>query len=724
MNTTRLTPAVAMAVTVALYAASALTRAADYSTTVLEDKPVGYWRLGETDGPTVKNLGSLGAAGDGATVDTPVTFGLPGAIKGDPNTAAGFDGSAAKIEVPYAPELNPTNYTIEVWANLAPDSAGVHRSPLASRDDTPSGNTAGYIFYADPADAWQFWNGRAAAWNNLGGATAMPGEWAHLVGTYDGTNKLFYVNGVLVGASWTAYVPNRARPLRIGASANENPVGQFFFNGQIDEPAVYDHALSGSRVLAHYRAGSSADPAVIAPAIVGDPQSADLFKGDVARFSALVTGSLPLTYQWELNGAALAGATNSVLVLTNLQPANAGTYRVVVKNAGGDVTSADAILNVADISKPVITQEPASRTVVTGATVRFAVQATGSTTFSYQWQLNGANLPNATNSTLTVTNVQTSNTGIYRVIVSNPAGSTTSADAVLRIPPPPTLSYPETVRQDAPVAYWRLNETTGDVAEDSAGDSDGAYLNGVTVGVPGVPAGQTNNLAANFVAESRQKVDVPFSPTLNPPVFTVEAWARVTGGSSHRSPLTSRADGPQRGYIFYADPANLWQFWSGKGDTSGWDNISGPAVEPNAWAHLVGAYDGTNKSFYVNGGLVATKQVAFAVNDESVLRIGGGASEGDGNYFFEGDVDEVAVYNKVLSEERIIAHYLAGMASTTTPGERKIAVSWAAGKITLAWVTGTLQEAGDLLGPWTDVQNASSPLSVTPTGSRKFYRLK
>jgi hypothetical protein len=718
MNRKYLVPIITLAVTSVL---SSVASAADYPSTILEDNPVGYWRLGETDGPTVTNRGSLGAAGNGETVDTPVTFGLPGAIQGDPNTAAGFDGSSAKIEVPYSPELNPTNYTIEVWANVTPDSSGVHRSPLASRDDTPSGNTAGYIFYADPGDNWQFWNGRASPWANLGGATVAPGEWAHLVGTYDGTNKLFYVNGVLVGANRTAFVPNRARVLRIGASANENPVGQFFFNGQIDEPAIYNYALSGGRILAHYRAGAATEPELVAPAIVGDPQSGDLFKGDTARLSALVTGSLPLTYQWQWNGAAIPGGTNATLVLTNLQPANAGTYSVVVKNGGGEVTSADATLNVADIGKPVITQEPRSRTVVAGANVTLNVLASGSSTFTYQWQFNGVSIPNATNATLTVNNVQSATAGSYRVVVSNAAGSTTSAEAVLQLPAAPSISYAETVRQDAPVAYWRLNETEGDVAEDLIGSHEGTYLNEVTLSVPGIPAGQTN-VAARFTAESRQKVDVPFAAELNPPVFTVEAWAKVTGGSSHRSPLTSRADSPQRGYIFYADPANTWQFWSGTG--TGWDIIPGPAVENDVWAHLVGTYDGTNKSFYLNGGLVGTKEVAFAVNDESVLRIGGGASEGDGNYFFEGDVDEISIYDKVLSEDRILAHYVAGLASTTSPVSPTLRAAVQGGRVAITWSTGTLQEANDLLGPWTDVPNASSPLAVTPIGARKFYRIK
>lgn len=694
-------------------------RAADYQTTVLQDQPVGYWRLGETGGTTITNLGSLGSAANGETLDTPVTFGLPGAIKGDANTSAGFDGSSAKIEVPYNEVLNPTNYTIEVWANVAPDSSGVHRSPLASRDDTPSGNTAGYILYAEPGDTWQFWNGRAASWDALAGTSLTAGEWTHLVGTYDGRDKVFYVNGVIVAADQINFVPNRARVLRIGASANENPVGQFFFNGQLDEPAVYNRVLSADRILAHYRAGSGAEPAPVTPAIVVDLQATNLFKGDALVLTPLVTGSLPLTYQWKLNNTDIAGATNSSLSFTNIQPAANGNYTVTIKNSADAVTSAEAAVTVADIGKPVITQQPVSRTVVSGANVTFSVTASGSSTFNYQWKFKGAGIPNATNSTLQITNVQSANTGSYVVVVSNAAGSVTSDEAVLQLPSPATKSYADTVKEDGPVSYWRLDETSGEVATDSVGGNNGEYLNGVSLGVPGFQ-GQTN-AAAQFSAESQQKVDVPFSATLNTPEFTVELWAKVTGGSGYRSPLTSRADAPQRGYIFYAEPGDTWQFWSGKGDTSGWDTIPGPAVETNTWTHLVGVYDGTNKTFYVNGAAAGSKPVVFGPNDEAVLRIGGGATESDGNYFFEGAVDDVAFYNKALAESRILAHYVAGASQTTSPS---LSVTYNSGKITLVWSSGVLQSSDEITGQWTDVASAASPFSVTPAGTHRFYKVK
>jgi hypothetical protein len=340
---------------------------------------------------------------------------------------------------------------------------------------------------------------------------------------------------------------------------------------------------------------------------------------------------------------------------------------------------------------------------------------------NYQWKFNGQDLANATASTLTLTNIAAANVGDYAVVVSNVGGSITSSVATLTIPAPPTKSYPELIKADAPVAYWRLGETSGETAKDEIGVNDGAYLNSVSLGAPGAIANDTNT-AANFSSAASQKVDVPWSDVLNPPQFTVEVWARVTGNVvDYRSPLTSRSDGPQRGYIFYAEPGNTWQFWSGKGDTSGWDTIPGPRVEVDKWTHLVATYDGTTKRFYVNTVEVGSSTAAFAVNDQSVLRFGGGATEGNGTYFFEGDVDEPAIYNKVLTQEQIILHYLAGAA---TPKPLVISIARQGANLVVSWEAGLLESASNVLGPWTAVPAATSPYTVAPVQKSAFYRLR
>ena len=86
------------------------------------------------------------------------------------------------------------------------------------------------------------------------------------------------------------------------------------------------------------------------PAFAVQPAAIDVFAGDNAIFAPQVSGAAPLTFQWRKNGAAVAGATNVSLVLTNAQLASAATYTLVVTNIAGSVTSAPVILTVTSVT--------------------------------------------------------------------------------------------------------------------------------------------------------------------------------------------------------------------------------------------------------------------------------------------------------------------------------------------------------------------------------------
>src|SRR5438093_4057819 len=119
-----------------LLISSTLAGHAAYRDQILADQPVGYWRLGDAVGSTTAtNSGSLGTNGNG-TIFRNVTFGVPGALQGDNNTAANFDAAQAKIDVPFAAALNTALFTIEAWARASSSGSG-YRSPLASPDDSP-----------------------------------------------------------------------------------------------------------------------------------------------------------------------------------------------------------------------------------------------------------------------------------------------------------------------------------------------------------------------------------------------------------------------------------------------------------------------------------------------------------------------------------------------------------------------------------------------------------
>jgi hypothetical protein len=63
-------------------------------------------------------------------------------------------------------------------------------------------------------------------------------------------------------------------------------------------------------------------------------------------FSVQAAGPQPIYYQWLCNGVPLNGATNTFLILNNVQPANAGTNTVLASNQWGSVVSQPAILSV------------------------------------------------------------------------------------------------------------------------------------------------------------------------------------------------------------------------------------------------------------------------------------------------------------------------------------------------------------------------------------------
>src|SRR4029077_4149558 len=111
------------------------------------------------------------------------------------------------------------------------------------------------------------------------------------------------------------------------------------------------------------------------------------------------------------------------------------TFRVLVSNTAGTVTSAAATLTVnAATVAPSITTQPTSQTVTAGQTASFSVAATGTAPLSYQWQKNGVAISGATSSSYTTPATTSSDNGAqFTVAVSNTAGSVTSNAATLTV---------------------------------------------------------------------------------------------------------------------------------------------------------------------------------------------------------------------------------------------------------------------------------------------------
>ncbi len=220
---------------------------------------------------------------------------------------------------------------------------------------------------------------------------------------------------------------------------------QWRFNGS-DIPAATNTTLlvtnldaaaaGGYTVVVRNPAGEAESPPATltvhtAPVIVYQPFDNSTYPGYSAYFSVTVSGPPPLEFQWRFNGLNLPQATNAVLVLTNVQPGDAGNYSVEVRNSYGSVVSSPGELTV--ISTPYFYQQPQGQSVVAGTNATFVVSADGAPPLRYQWLFNGAPIDGATNRLLLLTNVTGAAAGFYACAVSNAYGGVVSTNAQLSV---------------------------------------------------------------------------------------------------------------------------------------------------------------------------------------------------------------------------------------------------------------------------------------------------
>jgi sugar lactone lactonase YvrE len=152
--------------------------------------------------------------------------------------------------------------------------------------------------------------------------------------------------------------------------------------------------------------------------------------------SVTLSGNGPFSFQWRRgtgdlqDGGNITGATTAQLTLSNISLPDSGDYSVVITGSDGTIASPASTLTIAQ--PPALANQPANQTVLSGTTVSFVVNASGDN-LSFQWQLNGTDIPGATASSLLIKNVQPANAGRYTLLVSNSVVNVKSDPAVLTV---------------------------------------------------------------------------------------------------------------------------------------------------------------------------------------------------------------------------------------------------------------------------------------------------
>lgn len=254
-----------------------------------------------------------------------------------------------------------------------------------------------------------------------------------------------------------------------GPRIGYDQLGRFYLAGRYEGAATFGsftltNAGSGDLYMASLAGDFS---------ILQHPQSSRIKLGQTASFSVVTSNTLPVIYQWLFNGTPIPGANGTNYSITNAQTSDSGIYSVRVSGFTGVLISSNATLTVK--LPPVITQNPLSRTVTAGSTVTFAANGTGDAPLSFQWFFNGLPLTNALSPTLTLTNVQLANVGLYALQLSNDVDAVFSANAGLFVNAPsiilasPTnqsviigsnVTFTVSADGTAPLGYqWRRNGT-------------------------------------------------------------------------------------------------------------------------------------------------------------------------------------------------------------------------------------------------------------------------
>lgn len=242
---------------------------------------------------------------------------------------------------------------------------------------------------------------------------------------------------------------------------------------------------------------------------------------------------------------------------------------------------------------------------------------------------------------------------------------TTKGDAA---PDPQATAYAAAVLGDAPRAYWRLEEDTGTIAKDETGRYDGAYKGTGVRGAPGMFGGKALGIgtdAPGYVLVPT--ADFRFAARA---AFSIELWTKSPDTFTDWLWILSTEDwyAPRQGWSLLtgADRSVMYEVWTpadGGGTIARFAPISAGALVAETWQHVVVTYDGTNVVSYANGarlGTVAEPTDAPDVSDHLSL---GCRTWKDGEVtgcFTGGVVDEIAVYDKALGDERVAAHYAAG----------------------------------------------------------------
>jgi len=210
----------------------------------------------------------------------------------------------------------------------------------------------------------------------------------------------------------------------------------------------------------------------------------------------------------------------------------------------------------------------------------------------------------------------------------------------------------ETPGGTAAVGWWKMDETVGGNVADSGSGGNAGTATGASI-----VSGKYGN-GRNFVAASSQYINIPYNAALNPTTaITIEAWIKTTQATTGDIVGRIGPNSPWPGYILgigYATAGvpNCWV-----GDVTNAYLHGASTVNDGNWHHIACVYDGTTAILYVDGSLDSVGARTNGLNETSVP-LGIGHLSGIAGRYFDGDIDDVRIYNYARSQSQMAQNNL------------------------------------------------------------------
>jgi PKD repeat protein len=631
-----------------------------------------YWRMGESSGATFAD--SKGTSN--ATLFNGVTLGVPGGPPGDPNTAARFDGSDdnARASVDLS---GKTAVTVEFWMKWT-----FGNDDRLAMEFTPNyhDNAGGFIVDPNaPQLGGQFAVaiGSGAAQNSAYFARPSSGDWHHYAFVLNSAAPAAqqitpYVDGVAV--TYTKYDSGTgAGPFASSTLYMMSRAGTALFgNGDLDELAIYDRALSAATISEHAASFGTNRRPIASFTASANPAAPGQTVTYNASGSSDPDGSI-VRYEWDLDGNGSFETDTGTTPSATKSYATEGDVdvglRVTDNGSGADTTTKTetVIANQAPTASFTASPNPA----ILGQTTTFNASASSDsdgTIAKYEWDLDGNGSYETDTGTSPTATKQYASTGTTTVglRVTDNGGKAATKTLPVTVNAGGVSSYGDAVtRTPGLVSYWRMGEAAGGSAfADSKGPNTASAFGNVTLGVPGGVAGDPNTAARFDGTSAYARANLDLSQTRTATVEFWLKWNAYAGDDRLAMEFTPNFNNSAGGFIVDPNaPQNGGSFGVGIGTDATRNNVFFSRPSAGAWHHYAFVLDSTQSAAqqvtpYVDGQPVSYTKLdngtgagSFA---NSVLYFMSRAGQ---SLFGAGDLDEVAVYDRALSASTISEHF-------------------------------------------------------------------